>query len=319
VPLLAPSAFLRQIKSGRIDPVYLLLGADEGAKTELVNALAGLVEEGLQAFNVERFYGGDTRTTGAAIVNAARTLPLMAPRRIVIVLQAELVLAPKRETQAAERDQETLAAYVKSPAPHACVLLVARDLDERRTLPKLLVRSVAVVRCDGLTDPAEAARWLRDAAQSHGTLVEPRAVQRFVERAAGDAVRLRMDAERLFLYASGRNTITVADVEAITTESNLPSGDWAVTGAIERGACAEALRELAAQLDAGATPFMVLGQLAWCVRTKLDRRRAPNAVEAVFRTDLALKRSAGDPRVLLERLVVELCGDHPAVPSGAPD
>jgi hypothetical protein len=34
----------------------------------------------------------------------------------------------------------------------------------------------------------------------------------------------------------------------------------------------------------------------------------PSAVQGLFRTDLALKRSAGDPRVLLERLVVELCG-----------
>jgi DNA polymerase III delta subunit len=31
------------------------------------------------------------------------------------------------------------------------------------------------------------------------------------------------------------------------------------------------------------------------------------AIEAVFRTDLALKSSGGDPKVLLERLVVELC------------
>ena len=31
------------------------------------------------------------------------------------------------------------------------------------------------------------------------------------------------------------------------------------------------------------------------------------AVDALFRTDLDLKRSAGDPRILLERLVVELC------------
>jgi DNA polymerase III delta subunit len=31
------------------------------------------------------------------------------------------------------------------------------------------------------------------------------------------------------------------------------------------------------------------------------------AVDALFRTDLDLKRSAGAPRVLLERLIVELC------------
>ena len=36
--------------------------------------------------------------------------------------------------------------------------------------------------------------------------------------------------------------------------------------------------------------------------------KVPAAVEALFRTDLALKSSGGDPRVLIERLVVELCG-----------
>ena len=64
-------------------------------------------------------------------------------------------------------------------------------------------------------------------------------------------------------------------------------------------------------LEAGAPPEKVLGQLGWLVRTKfrnLARANLVSAVRGVFRTDLALKRSAGDPRVLLEQLVVELCG-----------
>jgi DNA polymerase III delta subunit len=36
-------------------------------------------------------------------------------------------------------------------------------------------------------------------------------------------------------------------------------------------------------------------------------RQVRPAVDALFRTDLDLKRSAGEPRILLERLVVELC------------
>ena len=36
----------------------------------------------------------------------------------------------------------------------------------------------------------------------------------------------------------------------------------------------------------------------------------PAAVDALFRTDLDLKTSGGDPRVLLERLVVELCASN---------
>ena len=55
---------------------------------------------------------------------------------------------------------------------------------------------------------------------------------------------------------------------------------------------------------------MILGQLAWFVREKLplvDVRRVRPAVESLFRTDLDLKSSGGDTRILLERLVVELC------------
>ena len=66
--------------------------------------------------------------------------------------------------------------------------------------------------------------------------------------------------------------------------------------------------ELALVLDGGAAPYMVLGQLAWVARTKLPPGRVSPAVEAMFETDLALKSSAGDQRVLLERLVLEMCG-----------
>jgi DNA polymerase III delta subunit len=83
-----------------------------------------------------------------------------------------------------------------------------------------------------------------------------------------------------------------------------------MTNAIEAGDGAVALRQLALMLDAGAPAEKVLGQLAWMVRTKFPMLMPGGlrgAVEALFRTDLDLKRSAGDPRVLLERLVVELC------------
>jgi hypothetical protein len=84
-----------------------------------------------------------------------------------------------------------------------------------------------------------------------------------------------------------------------------------VTNAIQNRNAPEALRQLALALDAGAVPYMILGQLGWFVRDKLahsDPRRIPGAIDALFRADLDLKSSGGDPRVLLERLVVELCG-----------
>jgi hypothetical protein len=84
-----------------------------------------------------------------------------------------------------------------------------------------------------------------------------------------------------------------------------------VTNAIQRNNAPEALKHLGLALEGGAVPYMVLGQLAWFVRERLsmsEPKRVPAAVEALFRTDLDLKSSGGDPRVLLERLVTELCG-----------
>ena len=82
--------------------------------------------------------------------------------------------------------------------------------------------------------------------------------------------------------------------------------DFGIANAIKRNDAASALRELGLALDAGAMPVMLMGQLRW-VAEQLPAPRLTRAIEALFRTDLALKSSGGEPRVLLERLVMQLC------------
>ena len=91
---LTPAAGRQQIQAGTPESIYLILGEDEVEKSGLASEFADLVEEGLRAFNVERIHAGDL-TTGdrladgvAGLVAAVRTLPMMVPRRVVIVLQA---------------------------------------------------------------------------------------------------------------------------------------------------------------------------------------------------------------------------------------
>src|SRR5689334_7345842 len=101
MPYLTPSAADAQIDSGEVAAVYLLQGEDDVAKSALASKIEETVEEGLRAFNVERVYAADM-TSGDRIVegvdsvlNALRTLPMMAPRRVVTVFQAENILAPR--------------------------------------------------------------------------------------------------------------------------------------------------------------------------------------------------------------------------------
>ena len=131
--------------------------------------------------------------------------------------------------------------------------------------------------------------------------------------------RLRNDVDRLLLYALGQKVMTMADVREIAGPAALQD-DWAMTNAIEAGDAEAALRQLALMLDSGAAAPQILGQLGWLVRTKFPNLAATSlkpAIDALFRTDLDLKRSAGEPRVLLERLVVELCAGRRARPAAA--
>lgn len=309
MPASTPAAVRRQIKSGQTDPIYLILGEDEDEKTRLAADFADAVEEDLRPFNVERLYGGDASL--GAVLDAARTVPMLSLRRIVVVLRAERLLTPKRESEKSARDLEVFEAYVKAPEPHASVVLVATDLDRRRRIATLLLKQATVVECGGLHDANDAQRWIRKHVAERKVDIEPAALRVLVNRAGADITRVRSDVERVLLYTTDQKRICAADVEAVIGPA-VSQDDWAVTRAIERGAADVALRELALALDAGAVPYMILGQLGWVARTKLPPARVPAAVEALYRTDLGLKTSAGDARVLLERLVVELCGGSAA-------
>jgi DNA polymerase III delta subunit len=315
---------LKQIEAGAPDSVYLLFGGDDLEKSALAAGFAGLVDEGLRAFNVERIHAGDC-TTGERLADlvgslsaSVRTLPMMAPRRVVTVFQAEMLLAPKRESEAADRALNALESLLKDPEPQTTLVLVASELDKRGRLFRLLQKQATLVECGVIEDQADAERWVRTRVAAGGSDIEPAAARLMVARAGLDVRRLRGEVDRLLLYTLGQKRITVDDARSIAGPSALLD-DWAMTNAIEAGRSAEALRQLGLILDAGAPPEKILGQLGWLVRAKFPEI-APDgiesAVETLFRTDVDLKRSAGQPRILLERLVVELCAAGKRVRSG---
>ncbi|HEY7790062.1 MAG TPA: DNA polymerase III subunit delta [Vicinamibacterales bacterium] len=300
---MAPADLKQQIARGTLRPLYFLFGPDEIEKADLVNAFVESLDEGLRPFNLDRMHGGDIQA--GDLLDAARTLPMMAERRVIIVSHADALLVPRRESEAAERAIAELAELFAHPPAHATIVIVAADPDSRRKLVMALAKHAVSVPCGVLEDAGEARRWIKAQADAAGVRLEPAAVNLLAERGGTDAARLRAELDRARLFAGGK-TVTADDVRAIAGEAELQD-EWALARAIERSDAREALRELALLFDDGRVAQMILGQLAWVVRTKLPPIRVRRGIEAVFRTDLDLKRSGGDPRILMERLVVELC------------
>ncbi|HEX3703328.1 MAG TPA: hypothetical protein VHU82_08365, partial [Vicinamibacterales bacterium] len=196
MPVATASAVRAQIAAGTPDAVYLLLGEDDVDKSALAADFADLVEDGLRAFNTERIHAGDL-TTGerlvdgvASLVAAARTLPMMSPRRVVVVLQAEALIAPKRESDAATRALEQFEQLIKQPDPQTTLVLVAGAVDKRGRMYKLIARHATIVECGVIEDAAAAERWVRARVAAQGADIEPAAARLSAQRAGTDVKRL---------------------------------------------------------------------------------------------------------------------------------
>jgi DNA polymerase-3 subunit delta len=304
LPALSTTILRKQLAAGETDPLYMLVGDDDLEKSSVAAEFAEMVEEDLRAFNVERMYGGETKVD--ALMDAASTLPMMAPRRVVVVAEAEKLLIPKRESKASEAEQEHLEEFIKDPPAHATVVFVCGPLDRRRRVVQLLLKVAHVVDCGTIESEADAQRWVKARATRDKVTIEPAAIAELVARAGLDVARLRAGFDRLTLYAMGQPTITADDVRRAVSSGPEAQADWGIANAIQRNDVREALRELGLAFESGDVAVKILGQIRIAAE-KLSGPRLRPAMDALFRTDIALKSSGGDARILLERLVVEMC------------
>jgi DNA polymerase III subunit delta len=317
---------LARLDREEIAPVYLVIGDDERGKDEAVARFAALVDEDLRAFNVERFHAEGKAVDD--VVGAARTLPMMGGRRVVLCLHVERLFKTRGKGGGGEVEEEggagdlaALEAYVGSPEPSNVLVLVASEINRTMRLGKLLMKHAAIVECRGFAEAGgrpdgglrQAMEFVVQRLRTDDKRIDGKALAALVECTGPDIVRLRGAVERILLYVGDAAAVSVEDVRAVVG-APVSLDDWGVTNAIQARDAAAALRMLDLALASNGVPFMILGQLGWWVRTRMAQSapaRVGDAVRAVFRADGAMK-SGGQPRVVLERLIVELCGPAPA-------
>lgn len=321
---MTPRELAAAITRGTVAPVYLVVGEDEAGKDEVVASLTALVEEDLRAFNVERFTAGDAKPDD--VVAAVRTLSMLGERRVVVFTHVERLFKGRKKAEAEEDegaddappDPGGLEGYVAGASLPNVLVLVASEINRTTKLGKAIDKHAVTVRCDGFAAGGfdggrgalqDALKFVIGRARDAGKRMDAASASALVERAGPDIVRLRKDLDTLVLFVGEAPAITEQDVHLVVGAAQ-GFDDWAATNAIAAGDAAAALRHIHLMLDGGSSPFQILGQLGWWIRTKMPQqapRGVGDAVRALFRADAASK-SGSDPQVVLERLVVELCG-----------
>jgi DNA polymerase III subunit delta len=318
-----PDALAEEVVAGTLRPAYLLVGEEALLRDDALARLREAVLSGAPPdFDLDRLAGEST--SPAALLDAVDTLPVTAPKRLVILSEPE---ARRGARGLAEALPEVLA---RVGATSTCVLVVvAHKADRRARWVKAFGETV--IDCAAPTRARDIAAFVRAEAGRQGVSLARGAAEALAERIGPQLLLLRSEIAKLALLAGPDEPVTREHVAAGTVEvAEAPI--WDLTDAIGEGRTADALGVLVRLLAAGAPAPVVLGALVShfrrllrvghgaavpgppFVRKKLESqaqrygpRRLRGSIEALHQTDLALKGAGAlSPELALERLVIAL-------------
>jgi DNA polymerase-3 subunit delta len=322
---------IRNARAGKVPPVCLLCGSERVLLERAVDALrTAALGDGPPGFNDDVFQGQGL--SAQTLLSAARTMPMMAKLRFVLVRNLDAM---------ATAEQETVANYFAKPSPDACVVLVGEKLDGRSKLAKAAKEKGAWFDAES-PKPFQVPEIAQREAEARGHVLGHEAAAALSDALGADLSALDDALERLSLYVGQGKPIELAHVEhcvaRVRTESiwslvdavGARDAKTALTAASSllgdrepplkilalvarqlrmvakmREALASGLGPQEAAVKAGAAPFKAreLGAAA----KRFDEGQLARAFRLIADADLALKGSkVPGPRVL-ERTLLELC------------
>jgi DNA polymerase III subunit delta len=351
---MTPEQAIERTRQGHLEPVYLVLGDEARLRSDVVHALREAALRGsVPGLNEDQLTAGEDAVEKA--LGAARTLPMMGPRRWVLVRSVErweTTPTPAKKTSGSDKAPlEQLAHYVGSPTPSTVLVLVASKLDGRRKLVTLAKSGGWLVTCEALSRRALPG-WIENAAASRSNRLAAGVADLIAELSGPELSAVADAVERVCLYAGPGAEVTEDNVAQCITRVRT-STVWELVSAVGRRDVGAALATLNDVYDPQDRGLKLVGVLAWsarqllkfesATRAGLDPAQAaqragappfkarelqdqvsalPRAVlerwlEMLSEVDLALKGgSRRPPRAVMEHAIIELC--RGARPSRSP-
>jgi DNA polymerase-3 subunit delta len=295
--------------------VYLVVGEEPYLERRVVSELkrAALIG-GIPGLNDEVLTAGEVPVE--RVLSAARTLPMMAKRRLLIVRSLER-WEPREgddqaesETKARGKEREPpldrLLDYAKDPTPSTLLVLVGSGMDKRRRLVTQARTAGFLVSCEPL-DRASLPGFILREAKERDARITPETAD-FLAELAGPELSQVVDAvERLSLFVGKDGEITEEAIAECVVRLR-PSTVWELVGAVSRRDLGAALRALDEVYDPADRGLRLLGVLAWSTRQLV---RFDAALRAGANPNEAAAR-AGAPPFKARELAAQLKGLEPA-------
>ena len=323
---------LNRIKSGKIDPLYHFTGDEDFLKEEAWRKISSiLIPEDLRSFNLDLLYGSET--TAVEIINKASTFPINSERRLVVLFNLHK-LSPFYK--------DVLLSYLPKLPDFTCLILLSPKLDSKTEKTKFysaLDKLATKVEFPRLSDK-QTPTWIEAKVREYGKKIEKEAVPILHNYVGNNLSDLALEIEKLVMYVGDRGSINFSDAESVVGLSKTYN-IFQLNDAIGERDCKKALEILKNLFLIGEKPGTVIYRLAEhlerLIKTKnfvsqkgvslssilkvhpYYARKYPSQAEnysqeklekglvLLYQTDVDLKSSLMDDKILMELLVYDLC------------
>jgi DNA polymerase-3 subunit delta len=324
---------ISSLKQGKVLPLYLFFGEEEFLIQEAVDLVINtVVDTKVRDFNFNTLYCKET--SSSELVNLCQTLPFMSEKRLVIAKEIDAFKAA---------DLEELIPYLNDPSPGTCLLMLSNQPRyEKKAVTSAVEAHGSVTRFYALLD-REIVAWIEEWARTRGLSMRRDAAQFLWQTLGNDLQKIGNELEKVLISLQSKKTVTFDDVKTVAGDfREYTSFDLAA--ALGRKDREQTFLILSRLIQEGEAPVGLLGSIAWNFRRLMQAKTmeaagmGPDAIAKKLRiifhqaglfkeqmrcytldelrevfsimlsTDKALKSSGLSGRLVLERMILRMCG-----------
>lgn len=208
----------KSIRSGQIDPVYLIVGTESYFIEKTLDLLKDKLTDGGE---LELTFFDLDEVPVEHVIDEADTIPFFSDRKLIIARNASFLKAAERGKEKINHDLKILEAWLDHPPSSSVTIFVApyEKLDERKKVTKLMKQHTVLIEAKSLqTNDLET--WLMHEAKNFGKTIQLKAAQRLMEMAGTNLTQLSSEIEKMSLYLGSTDAeITVELVEQMTART----------------------------------------------------------------------------------------------------
>ncbi len=330
---LQPENVLKALEKGKLASYYLFFGPGEFRLEMVLDRIRNdYVPESARDLNLEILYGDEVSPT--EVINHARSIPFLAPNRLIILRRTEKIKAASLEH---------FLPYLEQPVETTCMIFISSKTNFSTKFYKKFRASGRAVHFIALKEN-QVVPWIKRMANGLDLQIDGPACTT-LQQIVGNSLRdLHAELEKLCIRY-GRNRVGMEEVKELVIHSRIYSIFELMDKVSERKPTAslDVLNRYLEEEDKRAAPLQIMGMLNRQIRILLQTKaildkgggkkdvakklhlvpfsagrfavqskkwsetELENGLKLLYGADGLLK-SGSRPRPVLENLIMSLCG-----------